>query len=103
MRERQREAKERQQTLDQDSQPPVEPAEGTSEQDRKDQDARPEDKDVLGLAQFEVPYSAHKQIADSKVEEAPQDIDRRGRQPYPGRGREGTLEGMARDAIAEMG
>ncbi len=89
--------------MDQDSQPPVEPAECTSEQDRKDQDARPEDKDVPGFAQFEVPDPAHKQIADSKVEEAPQDIDRRGRQTYPWRGREGTLEGMARDPIAEMG
>jgi len=57
---------------------------------------------VPGLAQLEVPDLAHKQIADSKVEEAPQDIDCRGRQPYPGRGREGTLEGMARDPIAEM-
>ena len=86
-----------------DSQPPVEPAERTGGPGRKDQDARPEDKDVPGLAQFEVPDPAHKQIADSKVEEAPQDIDRRGRQPYPGRGGEGTLEGMARDPIAEMG
>ena len=74
-----------------------------SEQDRKDQNARPEDKDVPGLVQVEVPDPAHQQIADSKVEEAPQDIDRRGRQPDTGRGREGTLEGMARDPIAEMG
>ena len=81
----------------------MEPAECMSEQERKDQDARPEDKDVPGLAQFEAPDPAHQQIADGKVEEAPQDIDRRGRQPYPGRGREGTLEGMARDPIAEMG
>ena len=74
-----------------------------SEQDRKDQNARSEDKDVPGLAQFEVPDPAHKQIADSKVEQAPQDIDRRGRQSYAGRGREGALKGMARDPIAEMG
>lgn len=74
-----------------------------SGQDRNDQDARPEDKDVSGLAQFEVPDPAHQQIADSQVEEAPQDIDRRGRQPHPGRGREGTLESMTRDPVAEMG
>src|SRR5208283_1985275 len=80
----------------------MEPAECTSEHNRKDQNARPEDKDVPGLAQFEVPDPAHKQIADSKVEDAPHDVDRRGRQPYPGRGREGTLEGMARDPIAKM-
>jgi len=55
----------------------VKPAECTSKQDRKDQDARPEDKDVPGLAQFEVPDPAHKQIADGKVEEAPKDIDGR--------------------------
>jgi hypothetical protein len=53
----------------------MEPAECTSEQDRKDKDARPEDKNMSSLAQFEVPDPAHKQIADSKIEEAPQDID----------------------------
>ena len=58
---------------------------------------------MQGLSQLEVPDPAHKQIADSKIEEAPQYIDRRGRQPYPGRRREGTLEGMTRDPIAEMG
>ena len=74
-----------------------------SQQERHDQDARPKDKNVQGLAQLEVADPAHKQIADSKIEEAPQDIDRRGRQPYPGRGCEGTLEGMSRDPIAQMG
>ena len=46
-----------------------------SEQERKDQDARPEDKDVPGLAQFEAPDPAHQQIADGKVEEAPENIN----------------------------
>ena len=55
------------------------------------------------LTQLKVPDLAHKQISDSKVEDAPQDIDRRRRQPYPGRGREGALESMARDPVAEMG
>ena len=74
-----------------------------SKQDRHDQDASPEEKNVQGLAQLEVSDPTHKQIADSKIEEAPQDIDGRGRQPYPGRGREWTLEGMSRNPIAEMG
>ena len=65
-----------------------------SEEDRHDQYARTEDNDVPGLAQLKVADPTHKQIADSKVEEAPQDIDHRGRQPYPWRGRDGTLEGM---------
>src|ERR1017187_5093453 len=58
-------------TIGRSSQPPVEPAECVGEQDRNDQYARPEDKDVPGLAQFEGPDPAHKQIADSKVAEAP--------------------------------
>jgi hypothetical protein len=58
---------------------------------------------MLRLAQFEVPNPAHQQIADSKVEEPPQNIDRRRRQPYSRRGGEGTLEGMARDPITEVG
>jgi len=57
---------------------------------------------VPGLAQIEAADTADKQITDSKVEEAPQDIDRGGRQPNSGWGGKGTLEGMARDPIAEM-
>lgn len=55
------------------------------------------------LAQIEAADTADKQITDSKVEEAPQDIDRRGRQPNSGRGGKRALEGMARDPIAKMG
>ena len=65
-----------------------------SEQDRKDQDAPPEDKDVPGLAQFEAPNVAYQQITYGEIEEAPQHIHRRGRQSYPGRSGEWTLEGM---------
>src|ERR1019366_10801289 len=84
------------------SQPPVEPSECAGKHYRHDQDARPEDEHVLGLAQIETADTADEQVADSQIEKAPQDIDRRGRQPFPRRVRERTLEGMARNPIAEM-
>jgi hypothetical protein len=76
------------------SQPPVEPSESVREHERHDQDARPEDEHVPGVAQTEVADTTDEQVADGKVEEAPEDIDRRGRQTFPGRRCEGALEGM---------
>ena len=58
---------------------------------------------MLGLAQIEVAHTTNQQVADGKVEEAPQDIDHRGGQAYPGRGCKWALEGVPRDPVAEMG
>ena len=46
-----------------------------SEHQRHDQDARPEDNHVLGLAQIEAADSTDEQVGYDKIEEAPQDID----------------------------
>jgi len=51
--------------------PPVEPSECVGEHERHDQDARPEDEHVLGLAQIEAADTADEHVADCKVEEAP--------------------------------
>jgi len=53
------------------SQAPVEPCERVCQHDRHDEDARPEDERVLGLAQIKAAHTTHKQVADGKVEEAP--------------------------------
>jgi hypothetical protein len=49
----------------------VEPPEPVSEIQRHDQQARAQDKRVLGLAEIEAADTADKQVADGKVEEAP--------------------------------
>lgn len=66
------------------TQPAVETPEGVGQHERHDQDARAEDEHVPVLAQIEAADTAHKQVADGKVEEAPQGIDHRGGQAYPG-------------------
>ena len=81
----------------------MEPPESVGEHHRLEQDAGSEDEHMRCLAQIEFADPADQQVPDGKVEEAPQDIDPRGGQAFPGRRREGTLEGMARDPIAEMG
>ena len=53
------------------SQAPVEPCEGVGIHERHDEDARPEDERVLGLAQIKAAHTTEKQVADGKVEEAP--------------------------------
>ena len=50
--------------------------------ERDDEDARPEDERVLGLAQIKGAHTTDKEVADGKVEDAPQDIDCRRRQAY---------------------
>jgi hypothetical protein len=39
--------------------------------ERHDQDARPKDERVLGLAQIKAAHTTDKQVADGKVEESP--------------------------------
>jgi len=53
------------------SQPAVEPTETVSKNERHDQDARPQDDPVQGLAQIEVADTTDEQVANGKVEEAP--------------------------------
>jgi hypothetical protein len=53
------------------SQAPVEPCERVGKHERHDEDARPEDERVLGLAQIKAAHTTDKQVADGKVEEAP--------------------------------
>jgi hypothetical protein len=74
-----------------------------SEEERHDKDARPEAKDVPGLFQVEIADAADEQIGDGEVEKSPEDIHPRRRQAYPGWGRKGALEGIARNPIPEMG
>jgi hypothetical protein len=57
---------------------------------------------MRGLAQIEVPDTADEQIGNGKIEETAHNIDRRRGQAYPGRRREGALEGISRDSVAEM-
>jgi hypothetical protein len=71
--------------------------------ERHDKHARPENKNVPGLAQIEAADATDKQIADDEIKETPRDIDYRGGQAFPGRRCKRTLEGMPRDSIAEMG
>lgn len=53
----------------------MEPSESVRRHQRYDQDARPEDEHVLGLAQIEVADTTDEQVADGKVEEAPENIN----------------------------
>ena len=76
-----------------DSQTSVKAAEGEGIENRHDQEARCQRENVPGLAQIEASNLAHKQISYREIEEAPQHIHRRGRQSYPGRSGEWTLEG----------
>jgi hypothetical protein len=50
------------------SQAPVEPCERLGKHERHDEDARPEDERVLGLAQIKAAHTTDKQVADGKVE-----------------------------------
>ena len=63
----------------------MQPCERVGKHERHNEDARPEDERVLGLAQIKVAHTTNQQVADGKVEEAPQDIDHRGGQAYPRR------------------
>ena len=49
----------------------MEPCERVGIQERHDDDARPEDERVLGLAQIEAAHTTDKQVGDGKVEQAP--------------------------------
>lgn len=60
------------------SQPPMEPPENAGKHQRHDQNTRPEDEHVPGIAQIEVADTTNEQVADGKVEEAPKHIDCRG-------------------------
>ena len=51
--------------------PPVEPRKRMGKHKRHDQDACPEDERVLDLAKIKAAHTTYKQVADSKVEEAP--------------------------------
>jgi hypothetical protein len=42
---------------------------------RHNQDARPEGKHMVGLAQIEAAYSTDEQVSYGKIEKAPKDID----------------------------
>src|SRR5271165_5918899 len=46
------------------SQAPVEPSERVGKHQRHDEDARPEDERVLGLAQIKAAHTTDKQVAD---------------------------------------
>ena len=63
----------------------MEEAECAGKHERHDQDASAEDEHVLSLAQIEAADATDEQVADCKVEETPQDIDRGGGQAYSGR------------------
>ena len=76
------------------SQTSIKAAEGAGQHQRHDQHARRKREHVPSLAEFEAPNPAHEQISDGKIEEAPQHVHRRGRQPYTGRSGKGTLEWM---------
>jgi hypothetical protein len=54
----------------------VEAAKGAREHDRKEEDPRPEHKDVAGPAQLEISDPAHEEIAYREVEEPPENIYR---------------------------
>ena len=49
----------------------MEPSERAGKHERHDEDARPEDEHVLGLAQIKAAHTTDQQVADGKVEEAP--------------------------------
>jgi len=49
----------------------VKPSECVGKHERHDQDARPQDEDVLRLAQIETADTTDQQVADGKVEQAP--------------------------------
>jgi len=49
----------------------MEPSECTGKHQGHDQNARPEDEHVLGVAQIEAANMTDEQVADGKVEEAP--------------------------------
>src|SRR5580692_6401186 len=66
------------------SQSPVEPSECVGKHERLKQDARPEHQHMPGLAQIEAADTTDEHVAHSKIEEAPQNIDHRGGQAFPG-------------------
>ena len=49
----------------------METSERVGKHDRHDEDARPEDEHMLGLAQIKAAHTADEQVADGKVEQAP--------------------------------
>src|SRR5664279_32300 len=70
--------------------------------ERHQQDTGPEGEHVPGLAQLEAPDAADEQVSHGEVEESPQDVDRGGREAFPGRRCERALERVSRDSVAEM-
>ncbi len=70
---------------------------------RHKQYARPQNKHVRGLAEIEATHTTNEQVADGKIEQAPEDIDCRGRQTHSRWRCEGALKRMPRDPIAQMG
>jgi len=53
----------------------VERSKSVGEHERHDQNARPEDERVSGVAQIEIADSTDEHIGHDKIEEAPKDID----------------------------
>jgi len=49
----------------------VEPCERVGKHERHDEDARPEDEHVLGLAQIKAARTTDQQVGDGKVEKTP--------------------------------
>jgi len=62
----------------------VEPCERVGKHERHDEDARPEDERVLGLAQIKAAHTTDKQVADGKVEEAHRTLTVEEDKPTPG-------------------
>jgi len=77
-------------------------AEVPSQHDRDPQNARAEDEHVRRPTRLEASDPGHEDEADGEIEEPPEDIDGRGRQPFPRRGGERALERKARDSVHEM-
>lgn len=82
---------------------PVKTSEIVGTVQRHDQDACAENENVRRLAQIKTADTTDEQISDGEIEQAPRDIDHRGRQAHAGRRCERALERMPGDPIAEMG
>jgi hypothetical protein len=55
--------------------------ESTGSYNRHNQETRTQEKDMASLAQLETSYATNEKVANRQVEKAPQNVDRRRRQP----------------------
>jgi hypothetical protein len=87
---------------DMGSQPAVEAPECARKHERHNEYSCTERENVQGLTQIEAAHATDQQVAEGEIEEAPQYIYRRRGQAYPWWRREGTLERVPRDSIAQV-